>query len=240
MVLCTRKENVKTDGTSKGVRSFMAERKERYWSRFSHSYDEDAAYVVGGALRTAIAEKLRAERGLGEVVEFGCGTGYFTNALSEQAKHIVATDLSDEMLDVARVRLQDLRNVTVQKDDCECSSFPSLRFDTVFMANVIHTIENPAAALTESHRILKDGGLLLVVSYTDYGTNWFEQMELGFRYLQKFGIPPLYYRTYSPDGLAHLVEDAGFRIDDVQLLRDRARALYLKARKKMSGHRTPG
>jgi len=216
----------------------MADRKEQYWSRYSRSYDEDAAYVVGKTLRAAIAEKLLGERGLGDVVEFGCGTGYFTNVLSKQAKHIVATDLSDEMLDAARMRLKDLHNVTVQKDDCERPSFPSLRFDTVFMANVIHTIENPSAALTESHRILKEGGLLLIVSYTDYGTYWFEQMELGLRYLQKFGMPPRYYRNYSPDGLAHLVEDAGFSVEDIQLLRNRARALYLKARKKRAGQRT--
>jgi ubiquinone/menaquinone biosynthesis C-methylase UbiE len=207
--------------------------RERYWSHYSRSYDEDAEYVVGKALRQAIAEKLRGERGLGDVVEFGCGTGYFTKAIAEHAGQVIATDLSDEMLEVARTQLKALRNVTLQKEDCESPSFESLRFDTVFLANVVHTIENPRAALAESHRILKDGGLLLIISYTDYSTNWFERMALGIRYFQKFGMPPGCYRNYSPDELVRLVENAaGFTMEEIQLISDTAKALYLKARKK--------
>lgn len=206
--------------------------KERYWSRYARSYDEDAAYVVGVSLRRAIEGRLRAERGLGDVVEFGCGTGYFTKAIAGGAQHIIATDLSDEMLEAARGQLSELPNVTVQKDDCECPSFPSRRFDAVFMANVLHTIEDPRRALTESHRILKDGGALLIISYTDYGTSWFEKMALGFRYYQKFGMPPSWYRNYSPDELSRLVENAGFTVEEIQLLSNTAKALYVKARKK--------
>lgn len=208
-----------------------AYRKERYWSQFSRTYDEDAEYVVGKHLRRAIAKKLGAERGLGEIIEFGCGTGYFTKVAAEHAKHIIATDLSDEMLEAAKIQLKDFQNVTLQKDDCEQSSFPSLRFDTVFMANILHTVENPGRALVESRRLLRDAGLLLVTSYTDYGTNLFEKMELGLRYFQKFGRPPPYYRNYSPDELVRLVEKAGFKLEEIQLMSDTAKALYLKARK---------
>ena len=176
----------------------MTSERESYWSRYARSYDDDAEYVVGQTLRRAIAGKLSAERDLGDVVEFGCGTGYFTKAAAEHAWHVTATDLSEEMLEAARARLKDVRNVTVRKDDCENSSFPSLRFDSVLMANVVHTVENPSSALKESHRILKDGGRLLIVSYTDYGTSWLEKFVLGLRYFQKFGLPPGYYRNYSP------------------------------------------
>ncbi len=209
----------------------MAAKKERYWDNYSLSYDRDAEYVVGRSLREAIAEKLRQEQGLGEVVEFGCGTGYFTKVVAEQATRIIATDLSDHMLEAARIQLKDVHNVTVQKEDCEAPSFPSLRYDAVLMANVIHTIEHPLKAVKESHRILKVPGILLVVSYTDYGTSFFEKMELAFRYFQKFGLPPSYYRNYSPEDLVRLVEDAGFRVEKIEVITNTAKALYLKARK---------
>ncbi len=210
----------------------MAYRKERYWSQFARNYDEDAEFVVGKSLREAIAGKLRQERGLGEVAEFGCGTGYFTQAIAEYAECVIATDLSEEMLEAARNRLNNFRNVTFQKEDSENLSLPSSRFDTVVMANVLHTVEHPARALEESRRVLRDGGRLLVVSYTSYGTNWFELMELAFRYFQKFGWPPNYYRNYSPDELVSLVENAGFTVEEIRVISDTAKALYLKARKK--------
>ncbi|KCZ72707.1 methylase involved in ubiquinone/menaquinone biosynthesis [Candidatus Methanoperedens nitroreducens] len=209
----------------------MVHREEKYWSKYARSYDEGVEYVVGKTLRQAIVKRLLGERDLGEVIEFGCGTGYFTKVIAKNARNIIATDLSDEMLEVARIHLKDFQNVTIQKANCESTSFPSQRFDTVFMANVIHTIENPYKALQESHRILRDGGLLLITSYTDYGVNWFEKIELSLRYLQKFGMPPGYYRNYSPNELARLVENAGFKVEEIQLISNKAKALYLKGRK---------
>ena len=212
----------------------MTNKRESYWSRYARGYDDDAEYVLGPALRRAIAERLGAERGLGDMAEFGCGTGFFTKAAAEHAEHIIATDLSDEMLEAARQRLKDVGNVTVQKEDCEHSSFPPLRFDTVLMANVVHTVENPFSALKEAYRILKDGGRLLVVSYTDYGTTWFEKIVLGLRFFQKFGMPPDYYRNYSPGELAQLVQNAGFTVKNVDLISDTAKALYVTALKKLT------
>ena len=62
------------------------------------------------------------------------------------------TDFSDEMTEIARTRLEGFQNITVEKANCINTSFPSGRFDTVFMANLIHIIENPQEALKESWR----------------------------------------------------------------------------------------
>lgn len=166
------------------------------------------------------------------MIEFGCGTGYFTRAIARNAQRVTATDLSDEMLKMAKQQLKEFQNVTVQKADCENISFPQEHFDTVFMANVIHAIENPSRALRQSYRILKHGGLLLIVSYTDYGMNWLEKTALGIRYLMRFGMPPPYgLRNYSPEELGFLVESAGFDVEGVHLLGYKPKALYLKGRK---------
>ena len=173
---------------------------------------------------------MHEERDLKEVIEFGCGTGRFTRAIAKNAKHIVATDLSDEMLEVAKIRLSSFPNVTVQKSDCCRTSFPSARFDTVLMVNLIHVIENPSDALGESHRILRDGGKLLVASGTNYGAKKSDIRRRVTRYLERFGMPPSYYQAnLSPDELAFLVEGTGFRVDGVHLIKS---WLYLNATKK--------
>jgi len=208
-------------------------KKEEYWSKFAHGYDEGVDYIVGKAIQQEIVKRLSEEYNLGDVVEFGCGTGYFTKVIAQNAECVIATDLSDEMLEVARTQLKAFQNITIQKADCENVSFPSGKFDTVFMANVIHFIENTFEALQESYRILKDGGLLLLVDYTGYSMKWFEKMKLGIRFIKKCGMPPRYAQTnLSPDEFSFLVEGAGFTLEKIQLIGEKTKALYLKGRKK--------
>jgi ABC-2 type transport system ATP-binding protein len=207
-------------------------RKEQYWSRFAQTYDKDGEHVVGKPILRAIEKRLAEERDLGDAIEFGCGTGYFTRAIAGNARHVFATDLSDEMLEVARAQLSKLQNVTVQKADCANSGFPAEEFDSVLMANLIHVIDNPLSCLQESHRILRNGGRLIAVDLTSYRMDLFRTMRLAFRYVIRWGVPPRQGRNdMSPDELSSLVECAGFRIEDVQLLDGGSNALYLKGLK---------
>jgi len=192
----------------------MSERKEKYWGKFAHTLDEDQKYIVGEAVQQALVRKLSEERDLGEVIELGCGRGYYIRALAKNAKHVFATDLLDEMLEVARTQLKEFQNITIQKADCENTSFPSGRFDTAVMVNVIHVIENPHKCLEESYRILRSGGLLLLVSYTGHSMKWFERIKMAIRFLRKWGKPLRYFKSnLSPDQLNPLVENVvGFGV----------------------------
>jgi len=211
----------------------MLERKEEYWSRFADTFDEDQKYIVGRAIQQAVIRRLSEERDLGEVVELGCGRGYFTKAIARNATQVLATDLSDEMVEAARTELKEFQNITVQKADCENTAFPSEKFDTVVMVNVVHFIENPDKCLQESYRILKTGGVLLLADYTGYGMSWFRMMKMGMRFLKKWGKPPRYAKKgLSPDELGSLVESAGFKVEKVQLIGDTTKAIYLKGKKK--------
>ena len=208
----------------------MKNRKEEYWSRFARSFEADQEYIAGKGNVQALVRKLHEEHDLKEVIELGCGTGRFTKEIAGNAKHIVATDLSDEMLEVAKIRLSRFPNVTVQKADCCRTSFRSAIFDTVFMVNLIHVIENPSDALRESYRILRNGGKLLIASGTNYGAKESDIRRRVTRYLKVWGMPPSSYQTsLSPDELASLVESAGFEVDVVQHVK---LWLYLKATKK--------
>ena len=205
---------------------------ERYWSQFAHSYDRDGEYVVGKPILQAILTRLSEEQDLGDCVEFGCGTGYFTRAVAGQARHVIATDLSGQMLEVARTRLSDLTNVAIQKEDCANTDFPSESFDTVLMANLIHVIDDASSCLQESHRILRNGGLLIVVDFTGYRLGLLKTAQLGWRYLKRWGLPPRHGKNdLSPEELGRLVECAGFKVNDVRLLEGGSNTLYLRGLK---------
>ena len=63
----------------------------------------------------------------------------------------------------------------------------------------------------------------------------FEMMKMGIRYLRKWGKrgkPPGYFQgKLSPDELRSLVESAGFKVEEVELIRGKMNCLYLKGRK---------
>jgi ubiquinone/menaquinone biosynthesis C-methylase UbiE len=209
---------------------FMEEdREEHYWSRFAASYDRDGEYVVGNAILRAIEERLRKERTLGHTIEFGCGTGYFTKAIAGNATQVVATDLSDAMLGVARRELAEFGNVRIQKADCRDSAFAAESFDTAVLVNLVHVIENPSQCLQEAHRIVRHRGSLIVVGFTSHGMSFPKGMKLVFRYVRKWGRPPRHgQHNLSPEELARLVEDSGFQVNEVELLKAGANALYLR------------
>ena len=208
-------------------------RSEDYWGRFADGYDEGVDFIVGNAIQKELLKLMSEEHELGNVIEFGCGTGYFTRVIAKNAKHVIATDISDDMLEKARTQLKDLKNITLRKIDCENTKIHPNKFDTVFMANVIHFIKDPNKALLVSHGILNTGGLLLLVDYTGYGMKLSDKMKLGMRFFRVCGMPPRHFKTnLSPDDLCTIVKNAGFMIEDIQLIGNRTKALYLKGRKK--------
>lgn len=88
---------------------------EKYWSRFSATYDKNQEYVVGKDFLNEVKINLDKLTDLGEVLELGCGTGYFTESIVKNAKRVFATDLSEELLTNAKKRLGGTDRVTFKK-----------------------------------------------------------------------------------------------------------------------------
>jgi SAM-dependent methyltransferase len=68
-------------------------------------------------LRQAIPEKLSGAR----VLEIACGTGYWTQLVSEVAAQVVATDLAEEPMQIAQSKLYNLRP---RFEICDAYSLP--------------------------------------------------------------------------------------------------------------------
>src|SRR5262245_37701682 len=107
----------------------MANEQIEFWSNVAHRYDRVVDLQIGGKTRSMVRERVAREENLGRLVEFGCGTGFYTDVLARKADTLLATDISPGMLGVAKQRV-NARNVIFQVEDCQHTSLPDGAFDT--------------------------------------------------------------------------------------------------------------
>jgi ubiquinone/menaquinone biosynthesis C-methylase UbiE len=176
-----------------------------------------------------VRERVMKEGRLGELAEFGCGTGFYTHALVAKADRVTATDIAPGMLAVAKERIKP-PNVTFQLEDCHVTSFPDEIFDTAFISLVIHFTE-PAKTLAEMRRILKPGGLLIISNLDPNALNSVDRVRCLIRILYH-GITA--YRMKPPRGfgknimsekqLCDLLGQAGFQVNSTEMIKDPSRS----------------
>lgn len=207
----------------------MPDEQAEFWSKVADRYDRVVDLQIGGKTRSMVRERAARERDLGRLVEFGCGTGFYTEALACNADTVLATDISSAMLDVAKQRV-NARNVTFRVEDCQRTSFPDGAFDTAFISLVIH-FTVPGDTLAEMRRILRPGGTLIVVNLDLQALNGLPRIRSVIRVVYQ---GTLGYRIKPPKGfgrnvvteaqLRELLGGAGFRVGSTETIRDSSRS----------------
>jgi ubiquinone/menaquinone biosynthesis C-methylase UbiE len=96
------------------------------------------------------------------VLEAGCGPGNLLPQLASRFGRVCALDASSKMLDIARTRAADFRNVTYQVGNIEALPFGDESFDLACSAGVIEYLPNIERTLQELQRVLRPGGLLIL------------------------------------------------------------------------------
>jgi ArsR family transcriptional regulator len=128
-----------------------------------------------------------AGRPIEEYLDIGTGTGRLLELFGKQAQHAVGIDLSREMLAVARANLEraGLRHCSVRQADLYQLPLAGASFDLVTMHQVLHYLEDPAAAVAEAARVVRPGGMLIVVDFAPHEREELRERHahrrLGFR-----------------------------------------------------------
>lgn len=111
--------------------------------------------------------KFRMPRSGGRAVDLGCGSGVHTALLADHYQEVLAVDLAEPMLALARTRRpranvryehRDLADVTPQMDG---------QFDLVLSAFTLHHVPDLELALLEMRRLVRPGGQLIAVDVVD-------------------------------------------------------------------------
>ncbi len=150
-----------------------------HWHRIRSLYVEER--VVEAALVDIIAAADPRD-----LLDIGTGTGRMLEVLAPRVERALGIDQSREMLAVARVNLEraGLENGAVRLGDMYQLALPDASFDAVVIHQVLHYADRPAAAIAEAARVLRRGGLLVLVDFAPHRLEYLRQehahQRLGF------------------------------------------------------------
>ena len=107
-----------------------------------------------------------------EILDFGGGTGLLTLPLAKQVKSVTLVDISEKMLEQARLKAeqQDIKNIQFLDQDLLEKPLEK-EFDLIVVCRVLHHMPDLDAARSLFHQHLKEDGQLLLADFTKTEAN---------------------------------------------------------------------
>ena len=136
------------------------------YNTLAPTYNQRFAVSDRPAMAAALQD-LAAERAARRVLEVGCGTGRWLEALHAVAPIVVGLDPSRGMLQQARQRSLPLRLVQGRG---ETLPYAAGAFELVSCVNAVHHMSDPRAFICEAWRVLAPGGRLAIASMDPHDT----------------------------------------------------------------------
>lgn len=195
------------------------ERSKDFWKRAgAYPADKESVYPDH-----AIAQELDKHTGKC-VLEYGCGGGSDAMSYLRRGCYVTFVDIVPENVDATKARIGDQWPGKWDGLALHASDIIHVEYDSYDVASshgVLHHIEYPLPVLRELWRVLKPGGMLYVMLYTEVLRKSFEVQIAEHR--EKHGISEEeafgwctdeqgcpYARAYTPDEGWELLREAGF------------------------------
>lgn len=203
-------------------------KEQRFWDRLAAKYASDPISDEA-AYQTKLDITRRHFSPEMEVLEFGCGTGMTAVSHAPFVKHIHATDLSGEMLEIARGRAAEagVENISFERAGFEEIETIPERYDVVLGLSILHLLEDRYAAIARVHSLLKPGGVFISSTPCLGEKMWYVGLIAPVAHF--FGLFPL-LRIFTAKQLVKSLQQAGFEVEH-QWRPDKAVAVFIVARK---------
>lgn len=175
----------------------------------AQDYMTSAVHAAGPDLEKA-RELVQRLESPSSMLDVGCGAGHLGFALARCFKRVVATDLSASMLATVRIAAaqRGLSQLEVQQASAQALPFPDAHFDLVSSRYSAHHWHDVPAGLREMRRVVKPGGMLLMIDLMG------DESPVVDTHLQAIELlrDPSHVRDYAPSQWCSLLQQAGFAL----------------------------
>src|SRR5690606_17542194 len=144
------------------------------------------------------------------MLDLGTGTGRLLEIFAPLYRRGLGIDMSREMLAVARANLEKagISNAQVRQGDIFAPPADRDAYDLVTIHQVLHYLDQPAAAIREAARLLRPAGRLVIVDFAPHTLEFLREehahMRLGFSdqqiggWLTEAGLDYEATRSFAP------------------------------------------
>ena len=153
---------------------------EHHFNHKAESFDSLKNRFIADLIRQEV-EKQIVDFSDKRILDFGGGTGLVTLPLAAQSKSVTLVDISDKMLDQARLKVekQAIDNVYLLQQDLLTNPLDQL-FDIIVVSRVLHHMPNVEKTLAMFRNHLVEDGQLFIADFvkTDVNHHGFHLADL--------------------------------------------------------------
>ena len=190
------------------VRQVRAAAAAAYFRTNAADWDRIRALYLPEAEVEAALLALMGRARANSFVDMGTGTGRMLEIFAPRIARGVGVDLSPEMLRLARANLEraGLDHCQVRQGDLYDLPVQEGEADIVTLHQVLHYLDDPAAAIMEAARVLKPGGRLLIADFAPHELDFLRDEQAH----RRLG--------FSEDEMAQWCRQAGLKVAQTRRL----------------------
>lgn len=194
------------DGSS--LQYVIAKRKNRTREYFNKLAGKFGRSYCPGRSWQALAHLFLTMMPAIDVADLGAGEGTLSQILAKNARKVIAIDISERMVEVGSQLAKDhgFTNLEYRIGDLEEPPIAENSIDLAIFSQALHHANSPQRAIAAARRILRTGGRLVILDLLAHG---YEQARELYADL---------WLGFSEVELLRLLEQAGFRDNDIQVV----------------------
>ena len=147
----------------------------------AHSYDflnHFLSFGIDHYWRDKVVEKLKQHKAV-KTIDIATGTADLAILCAKKIKNsqIVGIDISAQMLRKGKRKVTKRKlnsRISLKQSDGHKIECPNDEFDAATIAFGLRNFENPVKGLNEIHRVLKPGGVTIILEFSTVKTEYFK------------------------------------------------------------------
>ncbi|GAA0819899.1 class I SAM-dependent methyltransferase [Colwellia asteriadis] len=184
---------------------------KKFWDKCAKKYTKTVIKdQVTYQKKLAITQQYLSKNS--EVLEFGCGSGGTAIIHAPFVKQIVATDISEKMIKIAKTKANkcNINNIIFQQSTLDNLVVQERHYDVVLGLNILHLLEDVDRSINHVYKLLKSNAIFIS------STSLVGEVNVIFRWLivimQFLGLAP-YVDFLTKKQLTDKLIKAGFSIE---------------------------